>query len=127
MENPVDSSQPSGLNCQRVNPTEQRVPLIIEGHNLSVEDHARWAHILYNLTILDSLPRRSSSSISYLNASQRRIRWRKECHLIEEIEIQSCIRSTEERIAYVPIQLQNRFQALMGGRRGGRTSGTKSQ
>lgn len=103
--------------------------LQIEGHNLFNEDHESKAHILYNLSGLDSLPRRSSSSISYLNASQKKLRRSSLNPKMQgEMEILSRIRSTEERIANVPIRLQNMFQILQRGdiRQVGSTSGAKS-
>lgn len=88
----------------------------IEGHRISTEDRRGRDHILYNLPNLNSLPRRSSASMSYLNASQR-----KTCQIkdngqaTEEEEIQSRLRAIEERIASVPILTFNRFQVLQRG------------
>lgn len=88
----------------------------IEEHSLSAKDHERRAHILYNLPSLESLPRRSSSSISYLNASQRKMRQRNGNNLTgEDDEIQSRLRTTEERIASVSIFLHDKFQILQRG------------
>lgn len=87
----------------------------IEGHCLSVEDHASRAHILYSLSNLNSLPRRSSSTISYLNASMRKAHRTSESPASqtgEQEEIESRVRSTEKRIAHMPMQLHNRFQIL---------------
>lgn len=83
----------------------------IDGHSLSAEDHMSRAHILYNLSNLNSLPRRSSSTLTYLKASQRRLRREQfDKPSEDEAEIQSRIQTTENRIANVPIQLTNKFQ-----------------
>lgn len=101
----------------------------IEGHSLSVEDRRGRSHILYNLPNLNSLPRRSSSSMSYLSASQLKIRrMNVNFAATEDDEIQSKLRALEERIAKVPIQLFNRFQVLQRGppKQGATRAGTKS-
>lgn len=99
----------------------------IEGHSLTDEDRRSRDHIHYNLPKLNSLPRRSSASMTYLSASQRKLR-RNEKSTAETDEIQSHLRATEERIASVPIQLFNRFQVLQRGslRQGAAPHATKS-
>lgn len=88
----------------------------IEGHYISVEDRRGREHIWYNLPNLNSLPRRSSASLSYLSASQRKLRRANENGLvIDEDEIQSRLKATEERIASVPILTFNHFQVLQRG------------
>lgn len=105
----------------RQQPIEQ-----IEGYSLLAEVHASRVHILYNLPNLESLPRRSSSMISYLNALQRKLRLINNRSMSEDEKIQSRIRTTEERIANIPIQLQNRFQILQRGPSKQRAASTKS-
>lgn len=99
----------------------------IEGHNLTDEDRRSREHIHYNLPNLNSLPRRSSASMTYLSASQRKLR-RNEKSATEADEIQSRLRATEERISCVPIQFFNRFQILQRGprRQGAAPHATKS-
>lgn len=127
---PKQSNQPETEKANSTSESTTQNQLQIEGHTLSPENHVSRSHILYSLTNLNILPRRSSPSISYLNASQRRMRQtdRPIENPTEMEEIQSKITSTEKRIALVPIQLQNRFQALQRrpGRKGGNPSGAKS-
>lgn len=90
----------------------------IEEYNFTTEDHASRAHILYSLPNLESLPRHSSSMVSYLSVSQRKLCFNNSKSTPEDGEIQSRMRTTEKRIADLPIQLQNRFQILQRGRQG---------
>lgn len=88
----------------------------IEGHSLTGEDRRSRDHILYNLPNLNSLPKRSSTSMSYLSASQRKIKRKNTSgEPTDEDEIQSRLRAAEERIACVPIHTFKRFQILQRG------------
>lgn len=87
----------------------------IEGHSISAEDRRGREHIWYNLPNLNSLPQRSSTSMSYLSASQKKPRCSVEKSLAnanEEEEIQSRLKATEERITSLPFLTFNRFQVL---------------
>lgn len=109
---PKSPEQMPELATSRV---EENVINQIEGHSITTVDHRGREHILYNLPNLNSLPKRSSNSMSYLTASQRKLRRRAEnsTETAEDAdEIQSRLRATEERIASMTIQLFNRFQVL---------------
>lgn len=87
----------------------------IEGHSITIKDHRGRDHILYNLPNLNSLPKCSSTLMSYLSAFQRKLRRRAENSTetaVDADEIQSRPRAAEKHIASVPIQLFNRFQLL---------------
>lgn len=70
---PRQEHQSSAPNSRAPKSEASRVDLLllnqIEGHSISAEERRGREHILYNLPNLNSLPRRSSTSKSYLNIS----------------------------------------------------------
>lgn len=126
-----NSSQKSLLPKPATSRVEENILTMtqIEGHSISEEDRRGRDHILYNLPNLNSLPKRSSTSMSYLSASQRKSNRKKDGSLdVDKVEIQLRLKVAEERIASVPIQIFNWVQVLQRGasRQGATPSTTRS-